>query len=170
MNSVPPTGAVDARRPFSPDGTGNEGWDSIELSMDVNLQCLSASSFTVSKEGGKGPVPEVLDLEEIGPGLLRVRLSRIIEVGAWTTITHLDSDTSVRIGYLPGDVNGDGVTAPRDILDLIDALNKVGGPVMIWSQDIDRSGLFATTDLLQLVDLFTGVGIYDPFLGDSLPQ
>ncbi|MCH7840399.1 MAG: PQQ-dependent sugar dehydrogenase, partial [Planctomycetes bacterium] len=170
INSVPPTGAVDARRPFSPDGTGNEGWDSIELSMDVNLQCLSAASFTVSQEGGKGSAPEVLDIEEIGPGRLRVRLNRIIEVGAWTTITHVASGASVRIGYLPGDVNGDGVTAPHDILDLIDALNKVGGPVMIWSQDIDRSGLFAPADLLQLVDLFTGVGLYDPFLGASLPQ
>ena len=170
ISSVPPTGAVDARRPFSPDGTGNEGWDSIELSMDVNLQCLSASSFTVSQEGGKGSAPEVLDIEEIGPERLRVRLNRIIEVGAWTTITHVASGTSVRIGYLPGDVNGDGVTAPHDILDLIDALNKVGGPVMIWSQDIDRSGLFAPADLLQLVDLFTGVGLYDPFLGASLPQ
>ncbi len=96
-------------------------------------------------------------------------LSEPIPPGAWTTVTHVLSGTSIRVGHLPGDVDGNRVSTPTDILQLIDGLN---GLIVwpIWSTDINRSGLAEPSDILSVIDLLNGAGVFDPWHGRSLPE
>lgn len=86
----------------------------------------------------------------------------------WTTITHVPSGASVRIGYLPGDVNGDGRSSPLDVLALIDSLNGVS-PRPLLSTDMDRSGVAQPADVLRLIDLLNGAFAFDVWNGAALP-
>ncbi len=88
---------------------------------------------------------------------------------AWTTVTHNASETNVRIGWLPADVDADGRSRPADILMLIDELNRLVGSLPIPSTDIDRSGLVSPSDVLRVIDLLNGAGVYDSLIGASLP-
>ena len=120
-------------------------------------------------DGGIKAAPSVVDVEPLDPDRVRVLLSRSVEIRAWTTITHNNSGTNVRVGFLPGDVNGDTTSNPTDIFELIDALTKINPSRMIWSTDIDRSGLTMPGDILRLIDLLNGAGADEPFNGASLP-
>ncbi len=129
----------------------------------------TAADFTVTQEGGVLAAPTVAVVEHVGPQTVRVLLSDMIEPGAWTTVTHNSCGAITRVGYLPGDVNSDGTSAPVDILRLIDALNGVGDPRAIWSTDVDRSGIAGPPDILRVIDLLNGAGIYEMWLNRSLP-
>ncbi len=63
----------------------------------------------------------------------------------------------------PGNVNGDSMAAPTDILAIIDCLNGVNMatncPWGIYSADIDHSGVSNLADILRVIDLLNG--IYD---------
>ena len=100
---------------------------------------------------------------------LTVNLDGIIPVGVWTTFTHTESDTSVRLGNLPADVNGDGTSSSLDVLRLIDAMNGVGDPLPEWGTDINNSGLTGPEDILRVIDLLNGAGCLDAWNGVSLP-
>ena len=75
----------------------------------------------------------------------------------------------IDIGFLPGDVNGDGTSGPVDILDLIDSLNGVV-PLPPERTDINRSGVATPVDILRLIDLLNGANSTRPWLGVSLPE
>ncbi len=68
------------------------------------------------------------------------------------------SGTSVRLGYLPGDVNGDGTAAPNDILVLVDQLNGVRSAAPPWSTDLNRTGTTDSTDVDAASGLLKGQG------------
>ncbi|MBU0718935.1 MAG: hypothetical protein KJ749_11855, partial [Planctomycetes bacterium] len=101
---------------------------------------------------------------------VQITVNHPITPGTWTRITHIASGASVCVGYLPGDVNGDGVVTASDIAALIDTLNGVEGRDRpIYSTDIDRSGLPRAHDVLRLVDLLNGAGTYRPWITEALP-
>jgi len=96
-------------------------------------------------------------------------LSARIDVGAWTTVNNLPADHDVRLGSLPGDVNGDRSVTPHDILALMDHVNGAIDPLPDWSTDIDRSLATNADDVARLLDLFDGVDAFAEWLGASLP-
>ena len=98
-----------------------------------------------------------------GATKFQLSLSRPLSGGERVTIIHNTSKSKACLGFLPGDVNGDGTTSPADQLDLIDALNGVK-KLPIYSTDIDRSGVTAPADLLAFTDLFNA-----GWNGKSLP-
>ncbi len=165
----PPAGAIDARRPFNPDDGIPVGWQNAILTFDGSVSCLTPLDFTVTQQGGVGSVPYVTDVQGTDADKVRLLLNQTIAVLAWTTIKHLSSGSSVRIGFLPGDVNGNATSGASDLAALIDTLNGVGPALPIWSTDIDRSDATTPADLLEEIDLLLGVGNYDPFDGASLP-
>lgn len=169
ISSSPPDGAIDARQPFEPDGWDEAGWQWVDLTFDGDISELTKADFRVTQEGEVGGALSVVGLVPLQEDVARVVLNRKISVRAWTTITHLGSGGSVRLGYLPGDVNGDGTSAHADILALIDAINGTIGPLPIWSTDIDRSERTAPADILREIDLLNGADSYDPFIGATLP-
>jgi len=167
--SAPPTGAIDARQPSEVDGGNPAGWQEIDLTFDGDAYELTPADFAVFVEGGGEPAPAVVDVAVLARSRIRVLLSEPIEPRAWTTVTHTDSGSSVRLGYLPGDVDGDTICTTFDLMALIDALNGVGQPRAIWSTDINRSQATGSADILRLIDLLNGAGAYDPYYGAALP-
>jgi len=91
-------------------------------------------------------------------------------VRSWTTILHVASGTSTRLGALPADVNGDGTTTVMDLLLLKNAYTGIGGPLPLWSTDINRNGRFDLSDIVILIDLMNGAGAFDVYLSESLPK
>ncbi len=169
-SSDPPAGAIDARRLFNPAAGVPVGWQEILLTFSGPVACLTPLDFTVTQQGVVGAAPYVTDVQPIDSDEVRLFLNRPISVLAWTTIKHLASGSSVRIGYLPADVDGNAVNnQTTDVDALINALIGVGPPRPNWSTDIDRSATATPADALEEIDLLIGSGVYDPFDGEFLP-
>jgi subtilisin family serine protease len=167
ISSDPPSGAVDARQPSETDGTDPAGWSSATLTFNGDPSALLIEDFSVETEGSED-TPQILSVSPAGPNAVTVTLDSTIPIGAWTTIRHDYSGTGVRLGYLPGDVDGDLTSAPADILEVIDGLNGVT-PLEIWKSDVDRDGTPAPADILRVIDLLNGAGVYDVYNGMTLP-
>jgi len=173
VGTVPPEGAVDARQTSELDGSNPNGWQSIEVLFSGKALAVQPADFGVSQVGGTGPPPSVDAVQILEPTRVEVQLSDPIEAGARTTVMHKDSGTSVELGYLPGDINGDGSSEPQDAEALIGALDGIatgiGNPLPDWSSDIDRSGVVNTLDLLREIDLLNGANDLHAWNGASLP-
>lgn len=174
VSSAPADGTIDARQPalLEPDqGNGcpnPQGLTTIELTFDDSTAGLIAGDFALTTEPD-GVAPGIASVTPAGNSASVVLDSRI-PPGKWTRITHTPSGTSVRIGYLPGDVNADRTTSPVDILKIIDALNGAFQPPFgIMSTDIDRSGVTNPADVLRVIDLLNGADCYDSWNGATLP-
>ena len=172
LSSEPTDGAIDARQPSEPDGSSATGWSSIVLYFDGDASSLVAEDFSVSQVGGEGSPPTVVAVipSDADPTKVGLLLSDEIGLGAWTVITHVASDTSMRIGYLPADVNNDRLSNANDVLALIDFLNGVGGALEDYQTDTDRSGAANASDILRVIDLLNGAGVYDEWLGATLAK
>ena len=165
----PPDQAIDARQPSEPDGSNVDGWDSIQLSFTGDTSGLGVADFAVSVDP-PGPAPQIVSVETDGT-TATLSFDVIIPLESWTTITYLESGATTRIGYLPADVNNDKLSNANDVLTLIDSLNgAVKDPLAIYQTDIDRSGQANASDVLRVIDLLNGAGVYDVFLGATLPD
>jgi len=125
--------------------------------------------FTVLQEGGLPPAPGIATVSVVGGDRVLIGLDRPIEPIAWTTIRHVPTVSGTRLGYLPGDVDGNGRVDGDDIFALVLATRGAGGAIDEWALDIDRSGQFNHVDLLALIDLMVGADSFDSYLGQSLP-
>ena len=167
--SHPPDGAIDARQPFEPDGSGPAGWDAVDLVFDGCVGQHTPADFTMSQEGGAEPLPQVTTVERLDGASLRLVLSATISIGAWTTVTHTASGSAITLGRLPGDVDGSGRSDGADLDWLVDVLTGTAGPQPVWSVDTDNSGALAPGDLLRLIDLLNGAEGYEPYRNVTLP-
>jgi hypothetical protein len=166
--SDPPDGAIDARQPSAPDGSLVAGWDAITFMVGFCDPCwLRPADFEVREVPPDPDPPSVTDVTR-SYDKATVRLSRSIREGKWTCISLVWGWEEFCISHLPGDVNGDGTSAPSDILHLIDCLNNVAR-CEPWQCDVDRSGLCRPPDVLRVIDLLNGAGVYEPYLNRSLP-
>ncbi len=166
-SSWPPDGAIDARTPSELDGSNRRGWSSIELTFDAAADGVIADDFVVSVDGPAG-APAITNVIVNGD-TVDLEFDRFIPVGSWTTVTYLPSGTGVRIGYAPGDVNGDGTSEPGDILALVDDLNHLFIPRLeIWQVDVDRNGVVDQSDIIREIDLLNGAGAIDVYYGATL--
>jgi hypothetical protein len=168
VGSNPPMNAIDARRPTDPNGSNRTGWSVFDMTLNSEPCQMSPSRFTVTQIGGTQVPPVVSAVTPMGSKAVRLTLNKAIDSGAWTLIEDTLSDVSVEVGFLPGDVNGNGTATPSDILTLIDSLNGIRS-VPLWSSDVDRSGTAAPADILTIIDLLNGAGGYAAWNGMSLP-
>jgi hypothetical protein len=163
VSSSPVNGAIDARQHSSLSGNCIDapGFNIIGLGFDGPTAALTAADFNVTIEPAGMMAPTIIGVAPNGMNAT-VMLSSAIPVGRWTRITHIQSGTSTRIGFLPGDVSNDGT---------IDRLNGVCPPCNYaeYQTDINRSGTTEPSDVLRVIDLLNGAGCYDPYLGVSLP-
>ena len=166
--SNPPDGAIDARQPSEPDGSNEAGWGGIELTFIGDPAGVQSSDFVITVDP-EGEAPQVASVE-IDGSVVTVEFTALIPLEAWTTITHSASGSSVRIGALPGDVSNDGISSANDVLALIDFLNGAGDPLADYQSDIDRSGAASPSDVLRVIDLLNGAGVYDEYIGATLPD
>ena len=170
VDSLPADNSIDARQPLDPSGSVAAGWQAIdvEFNQDPGGQA-DAEDFAITQEGTAGSAPQVLYVSAVETTTVRVVLDEEISPGAWTTITHVPTGSSVRLGYLPGDVDGNGQVSGTDITTLIDVLAGAETSLPMWSTDIDRSQSMDPADLLRLVDVLNGAGNLDEWLGAQLP-
>ncbi len=169
----PANGAVDARQPHAMyDAAQTQGWDSIVVGFNAApTTAVTPDDLLVTEWGSDGVAPTITGIDVLADDTVRINLDQPIAPGAWTTFTHLDSGTSVCIGSLPGDVNGDGTTDPADILGVIDCINGAAGhSCELPRADADRSGDLSPEDILVVVDLLNGAGAFDAWMGATLGQ
>ena len=77
--------------------------------------------------------------------------------------------TEAAFAAMPGDVNGDRRTSPADVLELVDVLNGITGPVWsAFSTDVDRSGVTQAADVLAIIDLLGGAASLEVWNGRIL--
>lgn len=165
--SEPPDGSVDARYPTSTGGMLPESWRIVKLTFSDDPTPLSPGAFDVEVvPPGEVPVVESLVVDGLE---VTLTLDRPIRPGAWTIITHRTSGTSAQIGFLPGDVNGDGTSSPHDILRLIDNLNSIGNPLPLWSADVNGSGDLTPADIVREIDILMNCDRFGCWLYESLP-
>ncbi len=149
--SIPPDGSIDPSGAPGPDGIG--GTDTITVVFS-GPSVVEPADFSFDVTAGTAPIVDSLRGDATAVELL---LDRPIPAGACTTLTHMASGWVSQIRSLPGDVNGDAITTPIDILALIDHLNGITQPPLPdWQCDIDRSGACNGLDILQLIDLLNG--------------
>jgi len=149
--STPPTGAIDARNI----NASTPSFKDVTLTFSGSVAGISANDFSVSSSYVNAP-----GVARVSPGdavtTATLSLSRPLMARERVTITHHPSGSKVCLGFLPGDVNGDGTTAPADWLDLIDAVNGRPPTRPLYATDIDRSGVLAPADMLAFMDLLNG--------------
>jgi hypothetical protein len=188
VSSDPPNGSIDPRRDFSGDGETRQGIESIRVTVSSVVRhavtgqgVLDHTSFDVVT--GIRSAPAIVDVVP-DPVLLNtyhVVFDEPLTPGTWTTLianvhrldglSPADHNDRITIGFLPGDVNGDGTTGPLDILALIDSMNGVEGKVRPRaSTDINRGLTTNPQDIIRLIDLMNGVSTTRPWLFESLPD
>jgi hypothetical protein len=165
VDSVPPDGAIDAREPATPDGTVVFGWDIVQLTVTGDAGSLSPGDFIVTHTAD-GPPPCVITAEAHGQHVV-IELSNMIELSAWTSIVHRASGSGVRLGYLPGDVDGSGDVSGADVNAL---LGHISGDQRYpkYRTDINRDGAVNNDDVSRLLDLLSGLSSYPVFQGEEL--
>ncbi|MCH8251905.1 MAG: hypothetical protein IID36_05575 [Planctomycetes bacterium] len=173
LSSEPSDGVIDARQPSEPNGDDPTGWSEVVLTFDGDTGALTVEDFTVTLDPPGMPPMLAFVFPDGNDALLQFGdlVADPIPTGHWTIITHNASETSVRIGYLPADVNNDKLSNANDVLYLIDVLNGVIDPAPpAYQTDTDRSGATNASDVLRVIDLLNGAGVYDEYLGATLPD
>lgn len=169
-SSIPADGAIDARQPKSIDGLTQFGWDSAELSFTCGRAAdIAADGPAAFASTG----PAVTAVAMVDADTVTVTLASRLVPETWTRITHLDSGTSVCLGFLPGDTDADGSSNPAlDLGAIIDCINNPGS-CADYQQDMDRDGSTGVLDITRLIDLFNGAGSFQSwtgaFIGASCP-
>jgi len=185
-SSVPADGTVDPRDDMSLSGVTPQGFSDILITFNcrpvdpLTGGAPTQDNFWIKSTSSAGPV--VLYVAPVGQSdtTFRVLLSGPIPSGEWTTLytnvvgptgVPLSEDAdSVRLGLLPGDVDGSGRSSAADVLYMIDMLNgHVGNLNDLPSCDVDRSGACGAPDILRIIDLLNGAVTTRPWNNVALP-
>lgn len=171
-SSSPETGAIDAREPHSINNAAAVyGWDSVDVTFNgTPLAAVTPADFEVAGVAADGSALAITALYPTPDAdTFRVTLSEPMQPGTWAVFTHVASDTSICLGFLPGDANGDGWSNARDIPALINSLNQVPGRLLPdYGTDINRSGGSNAADITQLINVLNGAGEFDRWAGRRL--
>lgn len=156
---------IDASQPFGPTGQNPKGFTSITLNMRCPTTGLAPSEFAISTVP-QNSAPTILTATPSGRDVT-LALSGPIPPGSWACFTHTASNTKACIGFLPGDVDRNGIVAVADEALLRSCLTGASCPTDLC--DINRDGVCNDADVTRLEDLFYGNFHYHPWLGSSLP-
>lgn len=168
VSSIPTNHAVDARQRRDSNGFFTFGWDSVEMTFPADVVAgLTVDSFTLMQKGGDTSPPSISDVVILDAETVRVQLDSRIALRGWTTIAHEDTGI-VRIGFLPGDVTGNGTSNVDDVVALMDVISGMGDPLPEWSTDLDRSGGTSPIDILTGLNLLNGADVYIKWLDETL--
>ena len=159
-------GLHDAGQPYDPSTPETpQGYDIIKLWMTGVTTYAEVGDFHVmTSEGNSMPIKSFSK----GGSIVTLELYEVIPVQAWTAVIHC-SKTSACMGYLPGDVDSNGISDADDIVAQRACLDDWGECNGRWSNDIDRDGDIDEDDMDRLIDLFDDE-VYDPdWDGEEIP-
>ncbi len=151
LESFPADGAIDARMP-------DFGWNQVEIVFDREPDQVFLSDFMVSTSLKTPLNVAVESVTSTSSDRLVLTLNQPIPVLARTAITYLPTGQRVCLGYLPGDVNQNGITDANDAFQLLGELGKPDSVAheKMYAYDIDRSGNFDGADASRLMALLSG--------------
>lgn len=177
-------GYIDPRAESNDGKVTNLGVDQVTFEFNTPVQGLHGSlliSFMVTDTGGSPPA--IADVQSEDGQTVTVFLEDHITLGEWTTITaevqaqcdpSLVLQDSIRIGFLPADINQDGSVTPIDLLQFRQMVNGLIMPLIGTPEDvldINRNGSVSPVDLLRLRQLINGVSPATQAWGDAeLPK
>lgn len=160
-----------------------------EITLEFNLAVrdegspfITPNSFALSQTGG-GDAPIVESLSTEDGRVITLNLDRTLTPGEWTTVEinavsdcsgePLDGETTLQIGFLPGDVNQNGVVQPTDLFAFRQYVNGLATPDIGTVEDYidtDRDGNISPIDLFRYRGLINGVSpATQSWAGASLP-
>jgi hypothetical protein len=158
---------VDARQPHAlRDSADRSGWDALTLTFSASLESIP-TRLIVRQYGSNLPPPDIDFVEGVRPDLYEVGLTEPVRPGTWTCVYHIPTGTQACLGFLPGDVDGDGVVEATDVTNLADCLTGAAH-CELHQCDIDRSGVCDSWDILREIDLLNGAESFEAWLGKSL--
>jgi len=184
ISSVPEDGVVDARQPHPIDDLTPQGFSVIEVCFDMPVfdagaEALDVDDFTLVETPEQvDPVPALTAVVDLGGNCYELQLERPITPGVWTTfIAEVYSEAGtpvdpaadrIDIGFLPGDVDHSLASSAVDITVLVDALL---GTITLpeSSTNIDRSSESGANDIVQLIEVLRGGGMFDEWFTAVLP-
>ena len=143
-NTTPPNGAVMAQ-----DNSGL-GWKLVVFTFSASL---SSNWNDLANYSISSTLTTPLTIASIGGVSTRqiIILSRNMIPGERITITHKPSNSYVCLGFLPGDVNGDGRTQAHDITVLNGLIGTTEGLAQpLYKTDINRDGVFNFADVTRI--------------------
>ena len=179
VGSDPADGWIDARKPTESDGSGEYGWQYVDVTFDqVPPAAPSPSDFMVEEIcdpgecDGSPPALTMVDWDGMST-TAQLQFGNPIDPKAWTKISLLGGDPTdvIRLGYLPADADGSTTSNANDIVEVVDLVTEAvgGGSPPMHQCDIDRSGTITANDIIELIDLLNGAGSYEPYFGKTLP-
>jgi hypothetical protein len=166
----PPDGVIDARAPHElNDDQALLGIDEFVVQADADVSDITCWTLC---ETAAGDEPNTVRASlDHGDGTYTLLLDRPITPAAVTTVTYGATGDVLTMTALPGNVDGNGVTDPMDILAIIDILNGVEtAPFGLFSGDLDYSQQIGPSDILVVIDLLNGASAFDPWIDVSVPQ
>ncbi len=161
LQSDPPSGSVDARQAWEGNIEFPAGWSELSVTFNESVGGLGPGDFCIRQEGGDLPPVYVVEVQEIDQFRVRLGLNRPVNPCAWMVVSPNRGQGNIRLGLLPGDVNGDETADAQDVAALAGFLGSHAEPG-IWSVDINRSGEKTPEDLIRVVDILHGL--------DRLPE
>ncbi len=171
----PPAGWFDARQPHSAGSTTpQQGYDTIVVSGPTGAEAIACWSVCeTTQNAARHPAVAANAITSVvsnGPGQYTLTLAHPLTPGEITKITYAGgTGSSVSLTAHPGDVNGDGVTDPSDIIGTIDCINMVAAfPCESWNTDLDRSGVLDPSDIITVIDLLNGASAYESWFGATV--
>ncbi len=165
-------GYVDPRSESTDGKVVNLGLDRFTFEFTTPVENLDGSpvdfsAFVISDTGGTPPA--IADVQTEDAQTITVFLEDHLTLGEWTTISasvrsqcdpSLTLEDSIRVGFLPADINQDGAVSPTDLFLFRQMVNGLATPTVGTPEDIldtDRSGSVDPVDLFRLRQLINGV-------------
>jgi hypothetical protein len=153
LSSDPPDKAVDAR-----DANNTRiGTATLSFSADLGSDWDNASNYSVTVATTQTS-PDDLAISRISgsPAKPFVILSRRIIPGERFTVTHKPTNSSVCLGFLPGDVDQNGFATSADIGRLNSWVGTTEGATQpLWKTDVNRDEVFDQTDVTRANELLS---------------
>ncbi len=179
-------GFIDARRESTNGVDVTLGLDTFTFEFTTPIENadgtpLDASAFSIEDTAGTAPNIQSVTVAPGGQAVT-ITLDEHIALQQWTTfgVTGRSQcakelfDETLKVGYLPADVNNDGNVNPLDLLRFKQYVNNLIEPEVGVAGDYvdaDRSGSLNPLDLLAYKQLINGISppATMPWAGQSLP-
>ncbi|MCH7886159.1 MAG: hypothetical protein IIC01_13040, partial [Planctomycetes bacterium] len=166
ISSDPPNCAIDARYPHEPDDrSARLGWNAVDFTFTPvpkgGIESIRCGDFSFRFVGGNAFDLNCTSVTAVDADTIHMELNRVIPLWRWTCIQ-----------YNPGQAGCNETCLmpfPADVnsdrilngTDVLDLIDSFTGEALeMWQCDIDRDGQCLLSDLTAEIDLLTGVGAF----------
>ena len=164
LATTPENGLVQPGYPHPPESPT----EYFPLTIAVDFACDSAEGdrgdFVLQACSAEGPEPIVTSFSSDGAG---VEMKILQPPGEGFCIEHIPTGYELCTGQLPGDVSGDRLSGPEDLLAMIDCILGAA-ECQTFQCDIDRDEACDARDIVSLLHLLDGTGGFESWAGVAL--